>query len=166
MPDNNLYILNKAWNTLQNLEGIITALEYVGIYVDGSNDNQNHKISDIYNAITDQYDIILNIFNIKHDTKNSEIATSIISDYLSTYPDPIAFPDTLLTSLSELSGPEPKTTKLWAVFESQHNQEKLEPEDQGKFYDYDCMRVYENEQDAIKYRNENLENREIKLIRF
>ena len=166
MTDNNLYILNKAWNTLQKLEGIITALEYVGINIDGSNNNSHAGLNDIYNAITDQYDIILNIFNIKSDTKNSETATSVISDYLSTYPDPIAFPDTLLTALSELSDPKPKTTELWAVFESQHAQDMLEFEDRGKFYDYDCMRVYENEQDAIKYRNENLENREIKLIRF
>ena len=63
MTDNNLYILNKAWNTLQKLEGIITALEYVGINIDGSNNNSHAGLNDIYNAITDQYDIILNIFN-------------------------------------------------------------------------------------------------------
>lgn len=56
--------------------------------------------------------------------------------------------------------------EIWAVFESYKNQSDLNSSDRDKIYDYDCMRTFTNEQDAIKYQHENSENRICKLIRL
>lgn len=57
-----------------------------------------------------------------------------------------------------------KDLELWIGFESEQNQERLEPEHKNKIFHYDAMKVFDNEQTAIDYRNDNPENREYKYL--
>jgi hypothetical protein len=55
---------------------------------------------------------------------------------------------------------------VWCVFESDINQLKLDYSDRYKIKDYDAMRTFESESDAIAYQGDNIHHRERKYIRF
>lgn len=55
---------------------------------------------------------------------------------------------------------------VWCVFESDENQLKLDYPDRHKIDNYDPMRTFTSESDAIAYQTDNINQRERKYIRF